>query len=70
MKSGYAPAVHLQEPEIAKAVWGKYIPEALADGSFKCKPDPLVVGTGLESIQAGFDRQKQGVSGQKVVVTL
>lgn len=67
---GFAPAVHSQEPEVAKAVWAKYVPEALADGNLKCKPDPLVVGFGLESVQVGFDRHKQGVSGQKVVVTL
>lgn len=67
---GFAPAVLLQEPAVGEAVWGKYIPEAFANGSFKPKPDPLVVGSGLNNIQNAFEKHKAGVSGQKVVVTL
>lgn len=36
----------------------------------QAKPDPLVVGTGLEKIQEAIDRQKAGVSAKKVVVLL
>lgn len=68
--AGFAPNVYLTEPEVAQAVWGKYVPEALANGSLICKPDPMVVGKGLEHIQAAMNRHKQGVSGQKVVVAL
>ena len=53
---------------MAKAVWGKYVPEALANGSLLCKPDALVVGLGLEYVQPALDRHKQGVSGRKVVI--
>jgi hypothetical protein len=44
---------------IGDAVWGRFVPKALASGLFKAKPDPLVVGHWLKSIQDGFDRQKQ-----------
>ncbi|KIW09310.1 uncharacterized protein PV09_00225 [Verruconis gallopava] len=66
----FAPAIYTKEPEIAKAVWGEYVPKALENGSLKCKPDPLVMGSGLESIQAALDKHKEGVSGRKVVVSL
>ncbi|KAK8161590.1 chaperonin 10-like protein [Phyllosticta citrichinensis] len=56
--------------DIAVAIWGRFVPEALAAGVLQAKPDPLVVGHGLESIQKGLDVQWQGVSAKKVVVTL
>jgi hypothetical protein len=46
------------------------VPKALAKGTFKAKPDPLVVGNGLKSIQLGLDVQKKGVSAKKVIVTI
>ncbi|BGP36149.1 hypothetical protein JCM10450v2_000047 [Rhodotorula kratochvilovae] len=54
---------------VARAVYHDYIPAALASGALQAKPDPLVVGAGLESVQRGLDRQKEGVSARKVVVT-
>jgi len=66
----FAAAIQSQEPEVAQAVWGKYVPEALANGTLKCKPDALVVGRGLENVQAALNKHKQGVSGKKVVLTL
>jgi hypothetical protein len=62
--------LYVESPDIAEAVWGKYLPAALADGSFQAKPNPIVVGTGLEKIQEAFERHKKGVSAAKVVVTL
>ncbi|GAA5893212.1 hypothetical protein JCM6882_003914 [Rhodosporidiobolus microsporus] len=56
--------------KLAKALYHEFVPAALANGALKVKPDPLVVGKGLESIQAGLDRQKQGVSAQKIVVSI
>ncbi|KAB2575062.1 Alcohol dehydrogenase superfamily zinc-containing [Lasiodiplodia theobromae] len=56
--------------EVGDAVWRKYVPEALQRGLMQAKPDPLVVGTGLEKIQEAIDRQKAGVSAKKVVVLL
>ncbi|WYZ42208.1 hypothetical protein EsH8_V_001103 [Colletotrichum jinshuiense] len=55
---------------IGEWVWGKFIPEALANGSFQAKPDPLVTGHGLKDIQGALDIQRKGVSAKKIVVTL
>ncbi|KAE8334260.1 hypothetical protein BDV24DRAFT_170375 [Aspergillus arachidicola] len=62
----------IQEPhqDIGEWIWGFYTAKALAKGTFKTKPDPLVVGNGLASIQHGLDVQKKGVSAKKVVVTI
>jgi hypothetical protein len=62
--------LYTESPDIAEAVWGKYLPAALADGRFRAAPGPIVVGTGLEKIQEAFERHKQGVSAAKVVVKL
>lgn len=66
----YGPWVALKDRYVGEAVWQKWIPEALEKGTMKAKPDPIVAGKGLESIQAGLDKQKQGVSFQKVVIEL
>ncbi|KAF2768831.1 GroES-like protein [Teratosphaeria nubilosa] len=47
-----------------------WMSRALADGSLQCKPDPYVIGEGLESVQAGIDMVRNGVSATKVVVRL
>jgi hypothetical protein len=44
--------------------------QALKDGTLQCKPDPMVVGAGLESIQLGLDVLRKGVSATKVTVRL
>ena len=49
-------------------IWGKYLPKALSAKKILAKPDPLIVGEGLRSVQHGLDRQKKGVSAAKVVV--
>ena len=54
---------------VGPAVLEKFVPEALADGSLKCKPDPVVVGHGLEFCQEACDRVAAGASAQKFVVT-
>jgi hypothetical protein len=40
------------------------------DGSFKPMPKAAVIGKGLESVQGGFDKLKQGVSANELVVSL
>lgn len=40
------------------------------DGSFKPMPKATVIGKGLESLQGGFDKLKQGVSANELVVSL
>lgn len=49
-------------------VWGGFVPRALETGQIKPLLDTAVAGQGLESIQAGIDMVKAGVSGTKVVV--
>jgi hypothetical protein len=49
-------------------VWRDYVPAALADGSLKATPGPIVAGKGLEGLQGALEKQKQGVSAAKVVV--
>lgn len=55
---------------VGKAVWEDYLPSALRSGSFIPAPDPLVVGTGLDSLQHAVNIQMQEVSARKVVVAL
>ncbi|KAK0893072.1 hypothetical protein LTR91_023204 [Friedmanniomyces endolithicus] len=55
---------------VGKLIYEDFLPEALAQGSFVPAPEPKIVGEGLESIQAGLDIQKLGVSAKKIVVTL
>lgn len=59
-----------KEPEVAKKVWVEFLPKALAEGTFRAAPKPLVVGKGLNNVQKALDRQKEGVSARKVVVEL
>ena len=71
---GVKVAVNVSDPLGAQAilepVWQGYLQPALAAGKFQYKPDPEVVGHGLQSIQKGCDIQSQGVSAKKIVVTL
>lgn len=58
------------QKEVGEAVWGKHVPEALADGSLQAKPDAIVIGKGLEMVQEVLDKQKAGVSAGKIVIAL
>lgn len=51
-------------------VWGKYLPQALAEQKLKCLPEAEVVGNGLEVCQKACDRNEEGVSAKKIVFTL
>ncbi|KAG4419859.1 hypothetical protein IFR04_006991 [Cadophora malorum] len=59
-----------QEPEVAEQIWGEFVPWALESGKLVARPKALVVGKGLENVQAGLDRQKEGVSALKIEVVL
>lgn len=45
-----------------------FVPGALKSGQLKPAPAPEVVGRGVDSLQAAFDKQKAGVSAKKIVV--
>ena len=51
-------------------IYEEFLPKALAAGEYVAAPDPIVVGKGLEFMQAAMDMQKKGVSAKKVVVSL
>ena len=55
---------------VGKVIYEDFLLKALAEGTFVAAPEPLVVGKGLEYVQAGFDLQKKGESAKKVVVSL
>lgn len=56
--------------EVGKAIYVDFLPRALAEVTYVAAPDPVVVGKGLECIQAGCDLQRKGMSAKKVVVSL
>ena len=56
--------------EVGKVIYVDFLPRALAEGAYVAAPEPQVVGKGLESIQAGYDIQRKGVSAKKIVISL
>ncbi|KAI0445160.1 GroES-like protein [Xylaria telfairii] len=61
----------IKDTPLAETIYGSFLPAALADGRYKCEPKPLVVGRGLEAVQAAFEVSKNGaVSCQKLVVVI
>ncbi|KAF2101536.1 quinone reductase [Rhizodiscina lignyota] len=64
---GHVSGMHA---DVVSAVWGDWMPKALAAGTLKCAPEPLVVGQGLEEVQTAFDHGAFSTSAQKLVVEL
>jgi NADPH:quinone reductase-like Zn-dependent oxidoreductase len=60
----------LAENELSRIIYRDFLPRVLAEGRDTAAPDPLVVGHGLEASPTALQTQKNGVSAQKVVVTL
>ncbi|KAI1210243.1 zinc-binding oxidoreductase CipB [Annulohypoxylon truncatum] len=56
--------------DVGKMIYQDFLPKALASGEYHVKPEPQVVGRGLESIQEAMDTNLRGVSATKVIVTL
>jgi NADPH:quinone reductase-like Zn-dependent oxidoreductase len=57
--------------EVGKACYTDFLGQALAAGRFVPKPDPHVVGHGLEAVQEAFNYYRENtISTSKVVVTL
>ncbi|OJZ86892.1 hypothetical protein ASPFODRAFT_134061 [Aspergillus luchuensis CBS 106.47] len=55
---------------VAEGIWRDFVFRALENGRLQPKPDPDVVGKGLEKVQEAVDILKKGVSAKKIVVTL
>jgi NADPH:quinone reductase-like Zn-dependent oxidoreductase len=68
MKQVYAFSV--MRNNVGRTIFEDFLPSALKSGAFSPSPAPVVAGKGLESIQAGLDLHRNGVSAQKVVVLL
>jgi len=60
----------LKANEVSTAIYQDFLPSALAEGRYIAAPPPYVVGHGLGDVQHALDVQRQGVSAQKVVVSL
>ncbi|KAJ7736994.1 zinc-binding oxidoreductase CipB [Mycena maculata] len=63
-------STHIIFSEVGPAIWRKWLPVALEDGSMKCRPHYEVVGKGLEGVQGAVDLISKGVSGKKLVVEI
>ncbi len=70
IQTKYVWGTTLKDNEVSKIIYEDFLPQALADGRYVAAPEPYVIGTGLEYIQAGFDAQIKGVSARKVVISL
>ncbi|WZH38454.1 MAG: zinc-binding alcohol dehydrogenase family protein [Microbacterium enclense] len=70
IRAGFVWGSSLRDDDLGPRLWGDIVPRLLADGGLRAVPPPLVVGTGLATIQTALDRQRAGVSAQKVVVRL
>ncbi|KAI0104064.1 GroES-like protein [Hypoxylon sp. NC0597] len=55
---------------VSQVVFRDFLPKALAARQLVPAPYPFVAGEGLEKIQIAMDRQKKGVSAEKLVVLL
>lgn len=56
--------------EVGPMIFERFLPAALAEARFVAAPSPTVMGIGLAQIPAALERQRQGVSATKLVVTL
>jgi len=66
----YIWGTSLKNNEVSHAIYRDFLPSALADGRYRPAPEPRVIGHGLEHLQRALDIQRQGVSAQKIVITI
>ncbi|KAK9378447.1 chaperonin 10-like protein [Kockiozyma suomiensis] len=71
LPAGISSGWILMEPaKFSKLAYVDFLTPAIKEGKYIVAPKPLIVGKGLEAIQSGIDRQKQGMSAEKVVISL
>lgn len=68
IRAGFVWGSSLRDDALGPRLWGEIVPDLLGTGALRPLPEPLVVGSGLESIQPALDRQRAGISARKVVV--
>lgn len=56
--------------KVARRIFKEYLPIALANHQIVSSPRAEVVGHGLDQIQNGLDKLREGVSGKKLVVDM
>ncbi len=56
--------------DVGPMIFEAFLPSALAEARFVAAPPATVVGAGLGQIPVALERQRQGVSASKLVVTL
>jgi hypothetical protein len=61
---------YLKKTDLGNAIFGEFLPKALAEKKYLAVPEPEIVGHGLEDVQAAMDLQRKGVSAKKLVVKL
>jgi NADPH:quinone reductase-like Zn-dependent oxidoreductase len=66
----YIFGTNIKNNEVGTAIFGDFLPAALADGSYTATPKPTVVGHTVDDFQHGMDLQRAGVSATKLVVSL
>lgn len=55
---------------VGRDIFGQFLPAALAARQYVTAPRTRIAGHGLEAVQTAMDVQRDGVSAEKVVVTL
>jgi NADPH:quinone reductase-like Zn-dependent oxidoreductase len=70
IKVKYIWGTSLKHNEVSHAIYRDFLPAALAEGRYRAVPAPRVVGDGLQHLQRAMDIQRQGVSAEKIVVTI
>jgi NADPH:quinone reductase-like Zn-dependent oxidoreductase len=56
--------------EVGGLIYRDFLPQALAEGRYIAAPEPLVVGKGLDRLEAAMETLRRGVSARKVVVSV
>ena len=69
-KLKYIWGTSLKHNEVSHAIYRDFLPAALAEGRYRAAPTPRVIGDGLQHLQRALDIQREGVSAEKVVVTI
>ena len=66
----YIWGTSLKHNEVSHAIYRDFLPAALAEGRYRAAPAPRVIGDGLEYLQRALDIQREGVSAEKIVITI
>jgi NADPH:quinone reductase-like Zn-dependent oxidoreductase len=70
VRLAYVWGSSIKNDDIGTYVFTTYLPAALADPEYRPSPRVTIAGHGLEALQSAMDRQRAGVSAEKLVVTL